>query len=258
MSYPARARYDAGMRAWLVLGCLAAGCAFDPRGAADGDAAPPGPDAPADDDGRPIDAPPQRCAVTPTGPVATSAQVASSTGGQSRAALTCASGELAVAFDFSLTDASQPNHGDQQVIDELRLHCGTMEVIDDVTTIVLTTTPEVVGDNSTFSPNCSNYVATTASPLARCPDGEVVVGVRVNRPDDVLFNSVALRCAPLSDGGAVSTTITTVMAAGTGANQDDLQIVDCPAGTAVVGLEPRSGCGIDGFALRCSALTCAL
>lgn len=247
------------MRGWFVLGCLA-GCAFDPRGSGNGDAlALPPRDAATDGipptDDAAIDGG-ASCGLT-AGPPTSLQQLASSSGGQTRPALLCPDSELPIAWSFSLTVANQPNHGNQPVIDELRLRCGAVRLVDGALEQAPTAELEVAGSDVTTGPNCGNYIATTPTAEVGCPAGSVTVGFRVNRPDDVLFNNVALRCASVGPDGAVSTTITTVPVAGTGTATNDVQTVDCPAGTAVVAIEPRSGCGIDGFAMQCAPLTCA-
>ena len=104
--------------------------------------------------------------------------------------------------------------------------------------------------------NCSAYRPFTTSAEARCPTGAVLVGFDGNQPDDVLFNHVALRCAPLAYPATIDGAVMLVPVDGTGTDTNQPQTAACPAGTTIIGLKPRAGCGIDGVELVCAPLTC--
>jgi hypothetical protein len=242
------------MYRWALVGLAAVGCGFDPRGAAgDGDGGGDG-----DGPGAPVDGGPDAgatCTIAPTGPIATSSQLASSTGGGPRAPLVCPAGQWAVAAAFDLTNDPIANHGGERLIDGLAIRCGAVSLVAGAPEVVRGELQSVVGGDTA---NCSAYFATTRSDETPCPTGSVWVGLSIHRPDDVLFNDVGLRCATLAADGSVGTTIATVPVPGTGTSSSEVQVVDCPAGTAVIGLTARSGCGIDGLSLQCQALACGL
>ncbi|MBK9034193.1 MAG: hypothetical protein IPL61_23515 [Myxococcales bacterium] len=235
----------------LVPLVLATACSFEPTGTRDG--APPGElDARAAVDAA-VDAAPQVCRVAATTPTATGTTLGSTGGGSARDPLGCPPGELPIGAAFDLTDNRITNHGNQRLVSGIHLRCGAIDLVDGVALVAPTGEVVLRGDTGG---NCSNYLAFTTSAEAACPTGTVLVGLDGNRPDDVLFNNVSLRCAPLSAAAVVGTDVTLVAVTGTGTDANQPQTAACPAGTAVVELRPNSGCGIDGVTLQCAPLAC--
>ena len=234
-------------RASLVVLATLGGCTFAPRGEVpgDGDAAtvPDGPSS--------TDAPP--CGLTATSPSTDGGTLGSTAGGDALAPLTCPAGELPIGAAFDLTDNPISNHGNQRLVAGVHVRCGTLTQ----TAAAVTVTPtELQSIHGGAGANCSAYRPFTTSAEARCPTGTVLVGLDGNQPDDVLFNHVALRCAPLGVAGAIGADVTLVPVDGTGIDSNRPQTAACPAGTIVVALKPNAGCGIDGVVLTCAPLTC--
>ena len=191
--------------------------------------------------------------MTAAAPIAPGTTLGSTSGGSPRDALACPTGELPIGLAFDLTDNPIDNHGNQRLVSGVRLACGTIDLVDGVAQLTATTEVALRGGSGG---NCSDYFPFTASALAQCPPGQVMVGLDGNRPDDVLFNNVGLRCAALSPTAAVGADVTTVPVAGTGTDGNAPQTATCPAGTALIELRPNAGCGVDGLTLACAALTC--
>ena len=233
------------VRAWLAVLATLGGCTFTPAGAPDDGGGAAAPDTPTAPDAAP-------CQVTAGTPTADGGVLGSTAGGDPLAALTCPDHQLPIGAAFDLTDNPISNHGNQRLVAGVYLRCGTI-----AQTPVATITPaERTGVHGGTGGNCAAYRPYTLSVEARCPDGTVLVGFDGNQPDDVLFNHVALRCTPLGYPATIGADITIVPVDGTGTDTNRPQTAACPAGTALIGLRPNAGCGIDGVVLDCAPLTC--
>jgi len=89
-----------------------------------------------------------------------------------------------------------------------------------------------------------------------CPAGSVLVGVRGNRLDTTLYNTVSITCAVLNLDGTPSATTTTLAIANTGNESNQPMSSTCDAGTAISSFGIKSACGHDQLAPRCSPLAC--
>lgn len=233
-------------RARLLVFATLAGCTFAPRGDAPGDG-----DAPAPIDAATPDAPP--CRLGATSPLAEGGVLGSTAGGDALGPLTCPDHQLPVGAAFDLTDNPISNHGGQRLVAGVHLRCGTLDQTDTEVAVTPTDLDSLHGGDGG---NCAAYRPFTTSAEARCPAGTVLVGFDGNQPDDVLFNHVALRCAPLAYPATIDGAVTIVPVDGTGTETNRPQTASCPAGTMVIGLNPHAGCGIDGLVLVCAPLTC--
>lgn len=244
------AGYHRAMRVLLPLVAAAiTACSFVPSGTAGGDGGGGPGDGGAGDGGDAA----ASCAVVAS-PVMSGGEVLGSTGGgTARPPLVCPTDELPVGASFDLTDGVINNHGGQRVVAGVHLRCARVAMIGGVATATPTGTLDHHGDTT---PNCNAYDPATRSAEATCPAGTLLVGFDANRPDDVLFNHVALRCAAVAADGTVATQTTAVDVAGTGGDTNRPQTARCPAGTIVVGAIPQSGCGLDGLTLLCAAPLC--
>ncbi|MBL8623395.1 MAG: hypothetical protein JNK64_18930 [Myxococcales bacterium] len=234
-------------RASLVVLATLGACTFAPRGElpGDGDAAAP-PDGPATPDAAP-------CRLGAMPPLADGGVLGSTAGGDPLAPLTCPADQLPIGAAFDLTDNPISNHGNQRLVAGVHLRCAALTQAGSDVTVTPTDLDSLHGGTGG---NCAAYRPFTTSPEARCPTGTVLVGFDGNQPDDVLFNHVALRCAPLGSPGTVGADVTIVPVDGTGTDSNRPQTATCPAGTMVIGLSPHAGCGIDGLVLTCAPLTC--
>jgi len=234
-------------RACLVVLATLGACTFAPRGEAPGDAAGEAPDAP--------DAPdaPPPCRVGAAPPLAAGGVLGSTAGGDPIGPVACPVDQLPIGAAFDLTDNPISNHGNQRLVAGLHVRCGA---IDQSTTATTITPADLQSRHGGAGANCAAYRPFTTSAEARCPTGTVLVGFDGNQPDDVLFNHVALRCAPLAYAATIGADVTLVPVDGTGTESNRPQTATCPAGTAVVGLKPNAGCGIDGVELVCAPLSC--
>jgi len=263
-------RYDERMRVPALV-VLAAGCGFSlqPAGGIDsapGDDAPPPIDAafdasPVDGplviDAALIDAPMvTACTVSPSGATTTIPGVGG-TGGLNQGMLGCPVGELPVGIQFDVTPAPIVNHANQTLIVHIRVRCGR---VTRTTSSVMTTSPqgqaEHLGLDGSSPTACDAYVPPTVTQEVSCPAGQVLTGIRGNQVDTTLYNTVSVRCTTLAANGTVTGSHTVLVVNGTGSYNNAIETSNCPAGTAIISLTARSGCGQDSVTPSCAPLSC--
>jgi len=174
--------------------------------------------------------------------------------GTERPEVVCEAGELPIGLSFDVSQGGIDNHANQVAMVNLRVRCARIARLGDGS-FATTPTTEVArtgGDGG----NCSEYFPTVAAPEVACPTGTVFVGLRGNRLDSTLYNTVSIVCAPLAADGTVGTGTVVMPIAGTGMESNQPQTADCPSGTAIARLGVRSGCGHDQLLPRCAPLVC--
>ncbi len=227
-----------------VVGVCA--CGFTPETASDAAQTPP--DAP---DASP-DAPSSGyspCTIAGSG-TPSPAAVLGGNGGSAKPDVVCVAGELPVGMAFEVANPPNPSSL-ETVVRQIHVRCGTLRR---TTSGEITTTAAEIATSAINSTNCETWPDT---PVAErdCPSGEVLVGMTANRAASSLYNSVVLRCAPLSPT-LVLGAISTVSFAGTGADADAPQVSPCPMGSVLVGFSVLAGCANDQLTPRCAAIAC--
>ena len=226
---------------WGILAIGLAACSFTPGTAT---AVPDGAAT------APVDAPTfSACTVAPTNP-ATPTGILGGMSGSAQPDLGCAAGELPIGmgFDFS----TFPVAGGQPAVIAVHVRCGR---IQRDTTGAMRTTPAEVRDAPGYMGICIGWSATAVAEEF-CPSGQVVVAMTANEPDTSMYNSIAIRCAPLTADMHVTGVATTLAFPTTGSFANHTQSASCGTDAAIVGFEVRTGCGQDELVPRCAAVRC--
>ena len=233
------------MRSTVGLCLVLGACGFSGNGSSGAPPDAPGADAAPD---APPDAALPVVRVQATG-AAVQGTILGGTVGTQRSGLTCPAGELPIGASFDVTTNPLAAYNNQRVVTGVRLRCGRVELVAGAFRVTATSQAIVMG----ASTGCPEFMPAITSSEVRCPDGSVLVGLGGNRPGVVLFNNVALRCAPLV-AGVPSLPVASIAVPGTGTDSNSPQAAQCPAQTALVTLKPYVSCGVDAVIASCSAL----
>jgi hypothetical protein len=144
---------------------------------------------------------------------------------------------IGIGFDFS---------NNTKTATRTTVVCGTVTADQTGNVTTTQTTTQKNGGSG-----CSGWEPTAPTPITKCPNGWVIVGITGNKPGSTLFNSVSIVCSQLSVGGVPVGTEQTIAVPGmpgTGTPQS----VKCPVGTIARYFETRAGCGQDALTLYCA------
>jgi hypothetical protein len=211
-----------------------------------GDAAIDGPSTVGEDAA--VDGPPGSCVVGTTGGSVDRGKVGRSMGGAPNTTLACDEGTVMVGVAIDLSDGladgvTQSAHG-------IRIACAPLTIDGSGPQVGGTTTKEVLGNGG------SGWTPSTFSPVAMCPAGSVITGMRVfGSSFTSYFLDVSIRCTRLDATGAVVAN-TVVDVAGSGNDAQNQSLVNCNTGEQVVAMTTRTGAGLDSVNLLCAATAC--
>ena len=196
---------------------------------------------------------PVPCTVHSSG-TPSNASALGGSGGTQRQDIVCEAGAVLIGLGFDVSQGGIANHDNQVAMVNVHARCARVDR-PGINLFATTLGAEVIragGDGG----NCSEYFPTVVASEVVCPNGSVLVGLRGNRIDTTLYNSVSIVCSPLAPDGSLGTGTVVMPIAGTGMETNQPQTADCPSGTAIANLGVRSGCGHDQLQPRCAPLVC--
>lgn len=130
------------------------------------------------------------------------------------------------------------------------IQCATVTVTD-TGAVVGTPYMKEVNGQGTF-----DWTPATLSPTTSCQPGWLVSGIEAHRgASDNLFVNVTIRCSEITPTGQLGQS-EQIYVAGSLADMNNDDSVDCGAGEVLVRLPTRTGAGLDAVSLSCSAPTC--
>ncbi|MEZ4403574.1 MAG: hypothetical protein R3B06_26355 [Kofleriaceae bacterium] len=195
----------------------------------------------------PIDAAPGTCPLLP-GPASLGDRVGGP-GGGTTTALPCPPGKVAVGLGITYSDQATTN-GDRSAYG-VTLACADVTVTGGSGT----SSNQVVATAS--GSGGFGWTPATATAVRTCQAGWVMTGVSAYLGSaSGLFANVAIECRKVAADASFSGPMTNFAVTGSGNLSINLDAASCPVG-AIVGLDAKTGAGLDAVELRCAPLSCA-